>query len=166
MSRLTRDETAEPVSRGQILRHVRGQRNIHFPCSADHEQDWQPYPVDPYSAICDGHRYIHIYIHTHYLFNDVTYYYKIISINTSNTIDTINTSNNINTTNNINTNGGTVIYSVWAVGRAEGSRQTQARHTQNSKTMDDSTCNEAFLPNFGNERRYSTLLLVVLLCII
>ena len=24
-----------------------------FPCSADHEQDWQPYPVDPYSAICD-----------------------------------------------------------------------------------------------------------------
>ena len=28
-----------------------GQRNINFPCSADHEQDWQPYPVDPYSAI-------------------------------------------------------------------------------------------------------------------
>ena len=23
-------------------------KNIHFPCSADHEQDWQPYPVDPY----------------------------------------------------------------------------------------------------------------------
>ena len=23
-----------------------------FPCSADHEQDWQPYPVDPYSAEC------------------------------------------------------------------------------------------------------------------
>ena len=30
----------------------------HFPCSADHEQDWQPYPVDPYSAICDDHKYI------------------------------------------------------------------------------------------------------------
>ena len=29
-----------------------------FPCSADHEQDWQPYPVDPYSAICDDHTYI------------------------------------------------------------------------------------------------------------
>ena len=28
-----------------------------FPCSADHEQDWQPYPVDPYSAICDDHTY-------------------------------------------------------------------------------------------------------------
>ena len=49
------DGTAEPVSRGQILRHARGQGNIHFPCSADHEQDWQPYPVDPYSAICDDH---------------------------------------------------------------------------------------------------------------
>ena len=59
MSRLTRDGTAEPVSRDQILRHARGQGNIHFPCSADHEQDWQPYPVDPYSAICDDHiRYI------------------------------------------------------------------------------------------------------------
>ena len=58
MSRLTRDGTAEPVSRDQILRHARGQGNIHFPCSADHEQDWQPYPVDPYSAICDDHTYI------------------------------------------------------------------------------------------------------------
>ena len=37
ISRLTRDGTAE-----------RGQGNIHFPCPADHEQDWQPYPVDPY----------------------------------------------------------------------------------------------------------------------
>ena len=64
MSRLTRDGTAEPVSRDQILRHARGQGNVHFPCSADHEQDWQPYPVDPYSAICDDHTYIHTYIHT------------------------------------------------------------------------------------------------------
>ena len=28
-------------------------------CLADHEQDWQPYPIDPYSAIYD-HTYIHI----------------------------------------------------------------------------------------------------------
>ena len=61
MSRLTRVGTAEPVSRDQILRHARGQGNVHFPCSADHEQDWQPYPVDPYSAICDDHTYIHTY---------------------------------------------------------------------------------------------------------
>ena len=36
-----------------------GTGEYHFPCSADHEQDWQPYPVDPYSAICDDHTYIH-----------------------------------------------------------------------------------------------------------
>ena len=55
MSRLTRDGIAEPVSRDQILRReVRGQGNIDFPCSADHVQDWQPYPVDPYSCyMCD-----------------------------------------------------------------------------------------------------------------
>ena len=44
--------------RDQILRHVRGQGNIYFPCSADHEQDWHPYRVDPYSAMCDDHIYI------------------------------------------------------------------------------------------------------------
>ena len=31
MSRLTRNGTAEPVSRDQILRHARGQVNINFP---------------------------------------------------------------------------------------------------------------------------------------
>ena len=50
MSRLTRDGTAEPVWLEKILRRKRGQGNTHFPCSADHEQDWQPYPVDPYST--------------------------------------------------------------------------------------------------------------------
>ena len=53
MNRLTRDGTAEIVSRDQILKRERGQENIHFRYSADHEQDWQPYPVDPYSCyIC------------------------------------------------------------------------------------------------------------------
>ena len=51
LSRLTRDGTAEPVSRDQILRRERGQGNINFPCSADREQDWQPYSVDPYSCL-------------------------------------------------------------------------------------------------------------------
>ena len=35
--RLTRDRTAEPVSRDQILRRERGEGNIHILCSADHE---------------------------------------------------------------------------------------------------------------------------------
>ena len=49
MSRLMQDRTAEPVLRDKILRRERGQGNIRFPCSADHdEQDWQPYLVDPY----------------------------------------------------------------------------------------------------------------------
>ena len=58
MSRLTWDGTAEPVSGGQIIRRERGQGNIIFPCSAGHEQDWQPYPVDPSLAKCIGHTYI------------------------------------------------------------------------------------------------------------
>ena len=50
MSRLTRDGTAEPVSRDHIFRRERGRGNIYFPCSADHEQNWQPYPVDQCSC--------------------------------------------------------------------------------------------------------------------
>ena len=50
MSRLTRDGTAESGSRDQVLRRERGQGNMNFLCSADHEQDWQPYPVDPHSC--------------------------------------------------------------------------------------------------------------------
>ena len=51
MSRLTRDGAAEPGSRDQILKRERGQGNIHFTCSADHVQDWQLYPVDPYEIL-------------------------------------------------------------------------------------------------------------------
>ena len=60
MSRLTRDGTA--VSRDQILRRERRQGKIHFPCSADHEQDWQPYLVYPYPCYMCDHTYIHTYI--------------------------------------------------------------------------------------------------------
>ena len=49
---LTRDGTAETVSRDQILRRERGQGKAHFPCSADHVQDGQPYTVDHTLAIC------------------------------------------------------------------------------------------------------------------
>ena len=59
---LTRNGAAEYVWRDQILRRDRGQGNIHFPCSADHEQDCQPYPVDPYS--CYIRRYFQ---HAHFI---------------------------------------------------------------------------------------------------
>ena len=66
MSRLTRDGTAKPVSRDQIiLRRERGQGIIIFSCLPDHvQEDWQPYPVDPYSAIRDDHTYIYTCDHT------------------------------------------------------------------------------------------------------
>ena len=58
--RYTRNQVLnEPVSRDQILGCKRGEGNINFPCSVDHEQDWQPYPVDPYSAICT---YLHLFL--------------------------------------------------------------------------------------------------------
>ena len=60
MSWLARDGTAKPVSRNQILRHERGRKEI-FPCSTDHEQNWQPYAVDMYSAVCDDQTCIRIY---------------------------------------------------------------------------------------------------------
>ena len=62
MSRLTRDGTAEPVSRDQILRHARGQGNIIFPVQLTTSRIGSlTYPVGPYSAICDDHTYIHTY---------------------------------------------------------------------------------------------------------
>ena len=80
MSKLTRDGTAEPVSRDQILRHARRQGNIHFPCLAGHEQGWQPYPVDPYSAICDDYTYIHTFVHMGLLYR---YFSRRISVDES-----------------------------------------------------------------------------------
>ena len=52
MSRLTRDGTAAPVSRDQNLRLERGKGDVHFSCSADHEQDWQPYRLIHTLVIC------------------------------------------------------------------------------------------------------------------
>ena len=68
MSRLTRGGTAKPIQRDQILRRERGQGKKHFPCSADHEQDWQTYPLDPYSCYMCDHTYICIYITALFLF--------------------------------------------------------------------------------------------------
>ena len=55
-------------SRGTKFSGAYGDRGIFiFPSSADHEQDWQPYPVAPYSAKCDDHTYIHAYSHMCFL---------------------------------------------------------------------------------------------------
>ena len=71
MIRLTRDWTAEPVSRDQNLRHARGQGNIIFPYSADHEQDWQPY------------RLIHtlLYVMTIHTYTSINHHARISDIN-------------------------------------------------------------------------------------
>ena len=53
---MARDGTAEPISPDQFLRRERARRDIHFPCSTDHGEDyWQPYTVDPYSAMSFAH---------------------------------------------------------------------------------------------------------------
>ena len=59
MSRLTLDVTAEPVSRDQILRRERGQEKNTVSCSADHEKDCQPYPVDPLLHVMTIHAIQH-----------------------------------------------------------------------------------------------------------
>ena len=66
--RLTRDGTAEPVSRDQILRRESGQGSIYFPCSTDHEQDWLPSLVDlKFVVLCDNHilHMICMYVSSH-----------------------------------------------------------------------------------------------------
>ena len=49
MRRLTRGGTAKP---SRETKFSGANADGDFLCSADHEQDWQPYPVDPYTAIC------------------------------------------------------------------------------------------------------------------
>ena len=68
--KLTRDRTAEAVLRDQILRRERGQGNIHFPCSADHEvvgnrlintllyKGWDDYTYIVHTCCCC--RFLHI----------------------------------------------------------------------------------------------------------
>ena len=71
MSRLIQNGTVKLVSRDQILRRGRGQGNIHPLFSTDHEQVWQPYPVDPHSG---DYTYIHtVPIHTAVVPVDVCY---------------------------------------------------------------------------------------------
>ena len=62
MTRLARDGTAEPNSRDETFRRERGQGKSYFPCSTDHEQDWQPHPVDAQFAESDDHTNTHAII--------------------------------------------------------------------------------------------------------
>ena len=55
-----RDGSAKIVSRDQVLWREQGRANVHFPVSADHEQDWQPYPVDPDTSCHDHILYTYI----------------------------------------------------------------------------------------------------------
>ena len=50
-----RGGTAELVSGDLFLRRKLGQGKMYFYWSAEHKQDWQPYPVDPYSAESAGY---------------------------------------------------------------------------------------------------------------
>ena len=58
MSRLTRDGTAEPVSRDQILRHARGQGSIIFPVQLTTSRIGNLTRLILTLAICDDHIYI------------------------------------------------------------------------------------------------------------
>ena len=58
MTRLARDGTAKPVSRLKILRRDGGHAHFPFPCSDDHDQDWQPYTVNSYSCYMRDNTYI------------------------------------------------------------------------------------------------------------
>ena len=64
MSRLTRDGTAEPVSRDQILRHARGQGNIIFPVQLTTSR------IGNLTRLIHTLLYVmtmHTYIHTYYI---------------------------------------------------------------------------------------------------
>ena len=50
-----RDVAASKTAYRCIVRGGQGNITIYSPCSADHEQDWQPYPVEPYSGSMYGH---------------------------------------------------------------------------------------------------------------
>ena len=45
---------ARPISQAR----TRTRKYLFSLCSADHEQDWQPYPVDPYTCYMCVHTYI------------------------------------------------------------------------------------------------------------
>ena len=66
MSRLTRDGTAEPVSRDQILRHARGQGNTIFPVQLTTSRIGKlTRLIHTLLYVMTIHTYINTYIHTY-----------------------------------------------------------------------------------------------------
>ena len=66
MSRLTRDGTAEPVSRDQILRHARGQGNIIFSVQLNTSRIGNlTRLIHTLLYVMTIHTYIHTYIDSH-----------------------------------------------------------------------------------------------------
>ena len=66
MSRLTRDGTAEPVSRDQILRHARGQGNIIFSVQLTTSRIGNlTRLIHTLLYVMTIHKYIHTYINTY-----------------------------------------------------------------------------------------------------
>ena len=51
-----------PTSQERTRGQEKMQEKMHFSCSADHVQDWQPYPVDPYCGKSSGRTYIHTFV--------------------------------------------------------------------------------------------------------
>ena len=68
----------QPVSRDQIIRRERIQGNKYFPCSVDHEQDWQQYPVDPYFTISDDDTYIYLGNHVDQIMHAPLFPYPLL----------------------------------------------------------------------------------------
>ena len=62
MSRLTRDGTAEPVSRDQIIRHSRGQGNTIFPVQLTTSRISNLTRLIHTLLLCDNRTYIYIHI--------------------------------------------------------------------------------------------------------
>ena len=66
MSRLTREGTAEPVSRDQILRHARGQGSIIFPVQLTTSRIGNlTRLIHTLLGICDDHTYIHTILYSY-----------------------------------------------------------------------------------------------------
>ena len=77
ISRLTRDGTAEPVSRDQILRHARGQGNIIFPVQLTTSRIGNlTRLIHTLLDVMTIHTYIHTYIQGRAIGNNVVKFFE------------------------------------------------------------------------------------------